>query len=170
MLTRKLSRTFRMLRRDHAPADEEISLVEDDRLARGHRALGLVEEYLDARTPGARHRADRGRGRDMAVADLGGDRQRRGERRNGDQIDLLGPEPVGLDLAGSAHNEGIAPRIERGDVERPRPGQPEASALAHRVVDEALMLSEHAALRIDDGPRTKRAGNAIAQESAVVIV
>ena len=106
----------------------------------------------------------------MTVADLGGDGDGRVERRDRNQVHLLGPEPVGLDLGGPAHHQGVAPRVERRDIERSRPGQPEPTPLTDRVVGEAPMRAEHAALPVDDAARTKRPGMRSAQESAVVVV
>src|SRR5262245_55070399 len=101
-LTRKLSSVFPVLWRDDPTPNDEVSAVENHGLPGCRGALGLLEPHLDSRPVGAYRR----QGRDVAVPDPCRHFQRVLEPRDGDEVHLLGPEPVGLDVPRLADHEG----------------------------------------------------------------
>src|SRR5690606_17132117 len=147
--------------RDHRAAEAALAIVEDQRLARGHRALGTVEAHAQATIAG---HFDAARFGLLPVAHLRGAFESGGRRRAFDPV--RGPGPGG----GGLQPWTVVPLVHVQDVRRHvladhvpgrlRPAayaaQLQPAALAQGEVRNPGVGAEHALLRVADLARARR--------------
>src|SRR3989442_10768204 len=171
MPTGKLSSGFGAAAGNDPPTPHEVAVVENDRLPGGRRALGTLEthSHLPPDVPIVQRPDGRARGL-VAMANLRGDGQRTLESLDGDPIRLIGDQGLNIHVARITNHDGVRRGVERRDVDRAAQSQAEPTTLADRVVREALVLAHDPTGPVHDGAATEGAGNARAQEAAIVVV
>src|SRR5262249_19802042 len=87
-----------------------------------------------------------------------------------DEVHLLGPEPIGLELVGPAHYHGVALGIQGRHIEGAPGSEAKAASLPHREVREPRMPAELPTLPVHDRPGAKGPGTPAAEEAAIVVI
>src|SRR4026209_1173545 len=106
----------------------------------------------------------------MAVPDLGRDLEWASQGRTRDEIGLPAPQRVHLGRGRLSDHEGVAVRVERGDVERSARDQPESASLAHRVGGQAAVWAYRGALPVRERARREGLRDPSAENAAIVVV
>src|SRR5207253_10261919 len=88
----------------------------------------------------------------------------------GDPVRLIGDQGLNVHVARVTNHHGVRRGVERRDIDRAAQSQAEPTTLADRVIREALVLAHDPPGSVHDGSATEGAGNARAQEAAIVVV